>query len=319
MKYFFLAVTALFFMRDAKAYLSVDLNEVCANNDGDPAITQSYSVGNTYLSFNQKDLDKFCQTPDPLKGTKNWHLNIFFGPFLAYYHETEMSVVRDDKELMLSHISPTQRHSMRYYDLTQYKNMTPGHNPFQMFDEPQNRLTVEYQNVTKSFSIGIEYIHPKIIFYNNENRKEVIAKNPSITDNIGTDEERVYLAAITTTKSNVIINLYMNKRFELVNIKNKFKVEYVAGAGIGVHGSDNLFEFHDENWNRLPEDNNWNVQGFAGSLQNRLELSLPKTRLSLRLGHDLMFIRYNGAENNTRMKANIWGQFVSAQIGIRLH
>ena len=126
------------------------------------------------------------------------------------------------------------------------------------------------------------------------------------------------MAVIATSKSNVIINLYLNKRFEIVNIKDKFKIEYIAGAGIGIHGSESMFEIRDENWNRDEADKKWNVQGFTGNLQNKVEFSLPKARLSLRVGHDMYFIRYNGAENGMRMKGNVWGQYVGAQLGFKL-
>ena len=318
MKNYLIALGLLFAVSDAKAYLSVDLNEVCDNHDGDPEKFQAYMVNGTELRFSQKGLDKLCDTPKAKKKEKDWNLNVYFGPFLAFYNQTELTISKDGQEAQLSHVNPQQRHSMAYYDVTRYKKWSTENNPAQMFDEPQNKLTVEYQSVKNAFSIGIEYVHPKIIFMNDENREDVEMKNPEVLKNMGTEDQQKYMAVIATSKSNVIINLYLNKRFELVNIKDKFKIEYIAAAGIGIHGSESMFEVRNENWERYKADNKWNVQGFTGNVQNKIEFSVPKARLSLRVGHDLYFIRYNGAEDGMRMKGNVWGQYVGAQLGFKL-
>lgn len=318
MKNYLIALGLLFAVSDAKAYLSVDLNEVCDNHDGDPGKSQIYKVNGSELRFSQKGLDKLCVTPKAMRKDRDWNLNVYFGPFLAYYHETELTISKDGKEAQLSHINPRQRHSMEFYDITRYKKWATDNNPAQMLDEPQNKLTVEYQSVKNAFSIGIEYVHPKIIFMNDDNQEEVCEKNPQVLNNMGTEDHEKYLAMIATSKSNVVINLYLNKRFEIVNIKDKFKIEYIAGAGIGIHGSESMFEVRDKNWVRDEADKNWNVQGFTGNLQNKVEFSLPKSRLSLRVGHDLYFIRYNAAENGMRMKGNVWGHTVGAQLGFKL-
>lgn len=279
----FILFLFIFFLplSSARAYVSLDLNEACAPDFDRP-----------------ESLDAYCALPPH---QRNWTLGLSFGPFVASYWETSLKLKRNNQTIVLGKITPEQRTSFSYYKIV------GNQNPAQVFDEPQNRITLSYQSKTHGLEAGIEYVHPKILFLQSQD-----------DHNLGTAIDPVYLQAVQTTKLNIMLDLYVLKRFELSERNRKVRLVYGAGGGLGIHGSSSVFCYQDKNGIIHPDPESWKMHGAELTLQNRFDVEFQNSRVSARFGHDLVYLHYDTQQGDTRLTTHVFGQFFTAQMGFKI-
>lgn len=257
------------------------------------------------ISINKSQLIELCELSNETSNnyshlkavsfnpSSKWKITITFGPFIAFYHKTNLNLRNSDTNIQITGIEPRQRTSFNHYKVLNSEETNIG----QFIDEPQNRLSIEFSNDEIFF--GIEYLHPKILYHQDNqnsnvgihgtfNNEQVDIQNVNLSD---------YFYEITSTFGNATAEFYVGKIHELLK-NSKHSLRLHSGVGIGLAfargTTSQIFKGPEMQFINDIDGNGIQVVGYSASLRHRLRFNLNGSRFGFSLSHDLAYTEIDG-------------------------
>lgn len=253
---------------------------------------------------------------------RNWKIMLTFGPFLAYHHKMDMRINNHDTDAVITDIRPLQRHGLHHYQI-----IGPNTKPFKFIDEPQNRITLEYQN--SNMFLGLEYNHPKILFQDQwatpENNQSVGIHGVIGGEYINASSValRDYIYQIQASHGNTNINAFAGKIFNLVGQHNKNNLQFHLGAGAGISFANGVtkYFYEDDNGVRklnITEYEGMKVYGFNLNGKARLQHNFLQGKMNASLTYDGIYTRFDGPLGGFDVEGNLYSHHFGISLGAQL-
>jgi hypothetical protein len=242
---------------------------------------------------------------------RKWSIIFNFSPFLAYYHPINLKLEDSNTNVSINNITPIQRTSFNHFEVTNPDATNFG----QFLDEPQNKFTFEVTD--GEFFIGIEYIHPKLLYQNDENEQVVSISGIYNGEEIDLHDVSLnqYFSEIRSTFGNANIDIFGGKIFHLLNTKRAGAIDLQLGiaAGLTVAAGDVDHVIEDDKI-RPPI----RINGYSVGTRAKLRYYFPRRKLNISIGHDFTYNRINGQLGNYQAETNIFSHRVHFGIGYEL-
>lgn len=225
--------------------------------------------------------------------SRKWKVTITFGPFIAFYHKTDLYFRNSDTNIQITGIEPVQRTSFGHYKVLDSDETNIG----QFLDEPQNRLSIEFSNDQIFF--GIEYLHPKIVYHQDNQNSNVAINGTFNGEHIDVQNVNLsdYFYQITSTFGNATVEFYAGKIHELLK-NSRHSLRLHSGVGVGLAfargTTSQIFNGNEMQFINDIDGNGIQVIGYSASLRNRLRFNPNRSRFGFSLAHDLAYTEING-------------------------
>jgi len=222
------------------------------------------------------------KTPD------KWKIRFYASHSFTTYFNSDISFKSSRYDIQVKDYQWAERGSREFFTLEEWKK--PGSNPAQMIDEPTNTFTVSLEKNGHEFFLSA--FHPK--FLQAENQVKYMKGKIDGTDVDGyAPVNRPFdgynqlageseIVRNQNTHKQMTFELGYGYRFKLLD--SKFgSISYVPSIGAGVMVGENLSVEIKQNawWDFNDYKESFGVQGFGGSITNRIEFNSKKERFGV--------------------------------------
>jgi hypothetical protein len=246
---------------------------------------------------------------------RKWQIIFSFGPFVTYHGPVNLRLKNENTDVTIENIQPMQRTSFghyKFYDPSETK-------PLQFLDEPQNKFTIEATD--GKFFVGLEYIHPKVIYHNGKYPQTVNIHG--VIDGVEVSEQNAdlsdYFGQITSTYGNANIDLFAGRVINITGKNSKRgQLSLHLGAGVGISFSSGQVDPIQNGQVVTHEKPPIKVNGTSLSTRTKLRYSFPNDRVHLTLGHDYSLGHINGQFGDYHSKASLRSHRFHFGVGISI-
>ena len=293
-----LSLMISFLSFSALAQEKADLTNICTGKDIpadmvilDKGFCDEYlkaEVYNTALTLDtglKPTIKEDCLTP--VIGDK-WKIRFYASHSFTTYFNSDISFRSSRYNIDIKDYEWAERSSREFFTPEEWKK--PGSNPFQMIDEPTNTFTASIEKNGHEFFLSA--FHPKFLQATDQVKYmngtidgvavdgvQEINKPFDTYDQVPGESE---LVRNENTHRQMTFEAGYGHRFTLV--KGKLgSINYVPSIGVGVMVGNNLSVMVKENeWWEFDDYNDaYGIQGFGGSITNRIEINSPKERFGV--------------------------------------
>lgn len=256
--------------------------------------SETQDIVSTVEGLNQADLCSDKHSRD------KWKVRLYASHSFTSYFKTDVTFRSTRYNVEIKDYEWAERSSREFFLPKTWKE--EGNNPFQMIDEPTNTFVLSLEKNGHEFFLSA--FHPK--FLQKEGQVKHITGTIDGTEVDGVAEVNKPFDGYNQTpgESELVRNQNTHKqmtfeigygyRFKLVS--GKFgNITYVPSIGLGVMVGENLTVMVKENdwWNFDEYLDKYGVQGFGGSISNRLEFNTKKERFGIFYENKLGFYHQN--------------------------
>lgn len=228
-----------------------------------------------------------------------WKLRFYASHSFTTYFDTDMRMRSSRINVDIQDYSWTERSSREFFTPSTWKE--EGNNPFQMIDEPTNTFTFSLEKNGNEFFLSA--FHPKFL-QNDQTRQvsgtidgvEVNGVQPINKPFDGYDQVpgEMELVRNQNTHQEMIFEVGYGHRFKLLEGRLGSLV-YTPSVGVGVTVGANYSVIVKEGawWEFDDYTDRLKVQGFGGSISNRLEYNTPNKKFGVFYENKLGFYKQN--------------------------
>jgi hypothetical protein len=277
----------------------------------------SFSLGANIGGSRRRYYAQEGRTPEPrgpiTYGRKSgWRYTI--GPMRTQYFPTTVDIETSRVRGRLTNMQPIERTSMEYYDIFN----DPQPEPWRVFDEPSNSMTVTYENWEKLYALGVRYRHYKMLMSDGDNS----AHFQGTMDGQYMDQDivmRERFPSYKLTHGFGNIEFFAEKMAILASGKLGTLV-YAPGLGAGIHVGYGDVDYVPPGQSEVAQNSSPAIKLIGKSLElsNRLGWYSPRDRFSLSLVHALMAssLKYPMLDGHASQQMNT--QTLTLEAGLRL-
>ena len=258
----------------------------------------------------------------PNKVDDKWKLRLYLSHSFTTYYNTDIKFSSSRYNVEIKDYQWIERGSREFF---QYKKWTEqGNNPLQMIDEPSNTFVLSIEK--NSHEIFLSIFHPKFL-----QNPEQIAYMKGTIDGVGVDgiyninrpfdgynqsPGEMELVRNENTHREILFEIGYGYRFKLLDaiIGN---MTYVPSMQLGLSCGKNLIVVvrEDEWWNYDKYKQKAEIQGFGGSLTNRIEFNTKKERFGIFYENKLSYYKQNHGFMDGNQKYHL--KLIGNSIGIK--
>lgn len=251
-----------------------------------------------------------------------WKVRLYASHSFTTYFDSDIQFRSTRYNVDIKDYSWAERSSREFFSPETWKE--EGNNPFQMIDEPSNTFTASIEKNGNEFFI--QAFHPKFLQAPDQVKymkgtidgvwvdgTAPVNKPFDGYDQVPGESE---LVGNANTHRQMTFEVGYGRRFNLV--KNKYgSITYVPSIAVGVMVGNNHSTYLAENewWEFDSYDDAYGIQGFGGSITNRIELNSPKERFGIFYENKLSLYRQQHGFLDGTQKYNLG--FMGNSFGVK--
>ena len=239
---------------------------------------------------NSSDCHPANQVPSPaaVAPQDKWKIRFYASHSFTTYFNTDVTFQSSRYNVVIKDYEWAERGSREFFTPETWKE--EGNNPFQMIDEPTNTFTLSLEKNGHEFSLSA--FHPKFLqaddqvkyMKGNIDGVEVDGYAPVNKPFDGYNQEpgESELVRNQNTHKQMTFEIGYGHRFKLLDSKLG-SISYVPSVGLGVMVGENYtVMIQKDGWWDFEEGKDAHgIQGFGGSITNRLEFNTKKERFGM--------------------------------------
>jgi len=258
----------------------------------------------------------------PNKNNDEWKLRFYLSHSFTSYYNTDIKFSSSRYNVEIKDYQWTERGSREFF---QYKKWTEqGNNPLQMIDEPSNTFVLSIERNSHEFFLSV--FHPKFL----QNPEQVVYMKGTIDgvevdgiyninrpfDGYNQSPEEMELVRNENTNAEILLEIGYGYRFKLIDDKIG-KISYVPSIGVGISCGQNLVVVIKENewWDYDNYKQKSEVQGFGGSITNRIEFNTEKERFGIFYENKLSYYKQNHGFMDGNQKYHL--KLIGNSVGVK--
>ena len=258
----------------------------------------------------------------PNKNNDEWKLRFYLSHSFTSYYNTDIKFSSSRYNVEIKDYQWTERGSREFF---QYKKWTEqGNNPLQMIDEPSNTFALSIERNSHEFFLSV--FHPKFL----QNPEQVVYMKGTIDgvevdgiyninrpfDGYNQSPEEMELVRNENTNAEILLEIGYGYRFKLIDDKIG-KISYVTSIGVGLSCGQNLVVVIKENewWDYDNYKQKSEVQGFGGSITNRIEFNTEKERFGIFYENKLSYYKQNHGFMDGNQKYHL--KLIGNSVGVK--
>ena len=258
----------------------------------------------------------------PNKNNDEWKLRFYLSHSFTTYYNTDIKFSSSRYNVKIKDYQWTERGSREFF---QYKKWTEqGNNPLQMIDEPSNTFALSIERNSHEFFLSV--FHPKFL----QNPEQVVYMKGTIDgvevdgiyninrpfDGYNQSPEEMELVRNENTNAEILLEIGYGYRFKLIDDKIG-KISYVPSIGVGLSCGQNLVVVIKENewWDYDNYKQKSEVQGFGGSITNRIEFNTEKERFGIFYENKLSYYKQNHGFMDGNQKYHL--KLIGNSVGVK--
>ena len=292
---------------------SLDIRKLCEGKEESPSEKTSIKLDNSllivdkgfcaeYLKLELKnEVNKTASLlvqPAPLvncndktnnqETSDKWKIRFYASHSFTTYFNTDLKIDSSRYNVVIKDYDWAERSSREFFLPATWKE--EGNNPLQMIDEPTNTFTLSLEKNGHEFFLSA--FHPKFLQQENQVKHisgtidgiEVDGVAPINKPFDGYDQVPGESEIVRNQNTHLQMSFEAGYGHRFTLLDGKFgSIKYVPSIGLGVMTGANLTVVVKENqWWEFDEDlDKFGVQGFGGSLTNRLEFNTRNERFGV--------------------------------------
>ena len=254
----------------------------------------------------------------PNKIDDKWELSLYLSHSFTTYYNTDIKFSSSRYNVEIKDYQWIERGSREFF---QYKKWTEqGNNPLQMIDEPSNTFVLSIEK--KSHEIFLSVFHPKFL----QNPEQIVYMKGTIDevevdgiyninrpfDGYNQSPGEMELVRNENTNGEILLEIGYGFRTKLIN-----NITYISSIGTGLACGKNLIVVikDDEWWEFDTYKKKLEVQGYGGSLTNRIEFNTKKYRFGIFYENKLSYYKQNHGFMDGNQKYDL--KLIGNSIGIK--
>jgi len=266
--------------------------------------------------FSQYDINTDSKIDD------KWTFCFYLSHSFTTYYNTDIKFLSSRYNLEIKNYEWTERGSREFF---KYNKLTEqGNNPLQMIDEPSNTFVLSIEK--NSHELFLSVFHPKFL----QNPDQVVYMQGTIDglevdgnyninrpfDGYNQSPAEMELVRNENTKSEILLEIGYGYRFKLIDDKIG-NITYVPSMGLGLSCGKNLVVVIKENewWEFDKYKQKAEIQGFGGSITNRIEFNTGKGRFGIFYENKLSYYKQNHGFMDGNQKYNL--KLIGNSIGVK--
>ena len=234
------------------------------------------------------------------KINNKWNLRFYLSHSFTTYYNTDIKFSSSRYNVEIKDYQWTERGSREFFQYAKWTEQ--GNNLLQIIDEPSNTFVLSIER--NSHDLFISVFHPKFL----QNPEQVVYMKGEIdgvevdgTYNINRPFDgynqfpgEMELVRNENTHAEILLEIGYGYRFKLIDDKIG-KITYVPSIGVGLSYGQNLVVVIKENewWEFDNYKQKSEVQGFGGSITNRIEFNTEKERFGIFYENKLSYYKQN--------------------------
>jgi hypothetical protein len=314
----------------------IDLHEICSDNPlNQPLVVIDDGFCVHYKEAEEdakaKDtLDKFNEGLNPKPGdcskdvklSDKWKIRLYASNSFTQYFNSNMNFNCSRYQVEIKDYQWSERSSRHFFLPKTWAEK--GHNPLQIIDEPTNRFMVSIEKDGHEFFLSA--FHPK--FYQ---KKSQVSHVEGTVDGVPVNGEMLIdtpfhgyehtpgemkVARNQNTYREMNYEVGYGYRFKLLDTKLG-NITYVPNAAVGVMVGNNYSSAVQKGawWDFEDHTDENKIQGYGGSIGNRIELNSPKERFGLFYENRLGYYKMNHGFLDGTQSYDL--RYMSNQIGMK--
>jgi len=246
------------------------------------------------------------------KINNKWNLRFYLSHSFTTYYNTDIKFSSSRYNVEIQDYQWTERGSRKFLHYTTWTDQ--GNNPLQMIDEPSNTFVLSIER--NSHDLFISVFHPKFL----QNPEQIVYMKGTIdgvevdgTYNINRPFDgynqfpgEMELVRNENTHAEILLEIGYGYRFKLLDDKIG-GITYVPSVGLGLSYGKNLAVVvkEDEWWEFNNYKQKTEIQGFGGSITNRIEFNIKKERFGIFYENKLSYYKQNHGFMNGNQKYDL--------------
>ncbi len=255
-----------------------------------------------------------------------WKIRFYASHSFTTYFNTDVKFTSSRYNVEIKDYEWAERSSREFFEPKTWKE--EGNNPFQVIDEPTNTFVMSIEKNGHEFFLSA--FHPKFL-----QAKDQVKYMKGSIDGVEVDgfleinkpfdgydqvPGESELVRNQNTHRQMIFEIGYGYRFTL--LKGRLgSINYVPSVGIGVMTGNNLSVMvkQGEWWEFEDHQDDFGIQGFGGSLTNRIEINGPKERFGIFYENKLGFYKQDHGfmDGNQKYNLGLVGNSVGMKFMIR--
>jgi hypothetical protein len=251
-----------------------------------------------------------------------WKLRLYASHSYTTYFNSDVTFQSSRYSVEIKDYEWAERSSREFFEPQTWAK--EGNNPFQMIDEPTNTFTLSLEKNGNEFFISA--FHPKFLQAPDQIKQMKGTIDGVAVDGIydvnkpfdGYDQTPGESELVTNrnTHKQMTFEVGYGHRFTL--IKGKFgNISFIPSIGLGVMVGENVSVMiaKDQWWEFDEVQDNYGIQGYGGSITNRLEFNTRKERFGMFYENKLGYYQQNHGFMDGTQKYNVG--FMGNSVGIK--
>ena len=229
-----------------------------------------------------------------------WRLRLYLSHSFTKYYNTDIKFSSSRYNIEIKDYQWIERGSREFFSYRKWTEQ--GNNPLQMIDEPSNTFVLSIEK--NSHELFLSVFHPKFL----QNPDQIVYMQGTVDglevdgdyninrpfDGYNQSPGEMELVRNQNTKSEILLEIGYGYRFKLIDDKIG-NITYVPSMGLGLSFGQNLVVVVKEGdwWNYDKYKQKPEIQGFGGSITNRLEFNTSKEKIGIFYENKLSYYKQN--------------------------
>lgn len=251
-----------------------------------------------------------------------WKIRFYASHSFTQYFNTDVTFKSTRYSVEIKDYKWAERSSREFFNPKTWKE--EGNNPFQLIDEPSNTFAVSMEKDGHEFFF--QAFHPKFVQANDQVKfmegtidgvwVSTFSPVNQPFDGYNQSPGESELVRNENTHWQMTFEIGYGHRFNLLKGKAG-SINYIPSVGIGVMVGRNYTVMikEDEWWEFDDYQDPYGIQGFGGSITNRLEFNGPKEKFGIFYENKLSYYRQNHGFLDGTQKYNL--SYMGNSVGVK--
>ena len=258
----------------------------------------------------------------PDKNDDKWSIRSYFSHSFTTYYNTNIEFLSSRYNVKITDYKWTERGSREFFKYENWREQ--GNNPLQMIDEPSNTFVLSIEK--NNHKLFITAFHPKFL-----QKEDQVVYMQGVIDGVEVDGNyninkpfdgynqspgEMELVRNENTNGEILLEIGYGYGFKLIDDKIG-NITYVPSVGLGLSCGKNLVVVIKENewWEFDEYKQKAEVQGFGGSITNRIEFNTEKERFGIFYENKLSYYKQNHGFIDGNQKYNL--KLIGNSVGVK--
>lgn len=254
-----------------------------------------------------------------------WKLRLYLSHSFTSYYNTDVKFSSSRYNVAIKNYQWLERGSREFFQYAKWTEQ--GNNPLKMIDEPSNTFVLSIEK--NGHEIFLSVFHPKFL----QNPEQIVYMKGLID---GVEVDGIYninrpfdgynqfpgemeIVRNENTRREMLFEIGYGYRLKLIDAKIG-NITYVPCMGLGLSCGQNLIVVVKEEdwWNYDKYKQKPEIQGFGGSLTNRIEFNTKKERFGIFYENKLSYYKQNHGfmDGNQKYDLKLMGNSVGVKFMI---